>query len=285
MSLKSLFQLVTIVSISAFASKRYYKIEPFLLKAYEVVKNHKSKNRQLLYHIHVVYIIASTLFRNKKFEASQAYLKIMHKLMLSKRKKYYNQFRLKYHLLLALNQNYSGQQNQAIEILEPFVQKSHPDLSTLLEIYLSLIMCYFQQGEFKEATRLFRNFYHTDKWYIKKVGQEWTMKKNLIEILLHLELGNIDLFESRLLSFKRSYFDHLKKIGQQRAIIYLSLVEDYYKDPSQVTSEAFYEKVENSFDWLAAEYEDIFVMSFYAWLKSKMQSRDLYETTLDLVHS
>jgi pentatricopeptide repeat protein len=284
-SFKSLYQLITIVSLSAWASKRYYTIEPFLLSTYEILKHHKSKDRQVFYHIHVVFTIASTLFRNKKFEQSQQYLQIMHELMLLKRKKYYNLFRLKYNLLLGLNQNYSGNQEEAIKTLEPFVQKNHPDLTTQLEIYLSLIMCYFQKGEFKEAMRLFSKFYHTDKWYVQKGGQEWTMKKSLIEILLHLELGNVDFFESRLLSFKRSYYDYLKKIGQHRVITYLFLVEAYYKDPSQVTSEAFFDKVENSFDWLEAAYEDIFVMSFYAWLKSKMEQKPVYETTLNLVNS
>jgi len=284
-SFKSLYQLITIVSISAWASKQYYKIEAFLLSTYDVLKHHKSKDRQVFYHIHVVFTIATTLFRNKKFEESQQYLQIMHELMLSKRKKYYTLFQLKYNLLVGLNQNYSGNQEEAIEILEPFVQKNHPDLTTLLEIYLSLIMCYFQKGEFQKAMRLFSNFYHTDKWYIQKVGQEWTMKKSLIEILLHLELGNIDFFESRLLSFKRSYYDHLKKMGQHRVITYLALVEEYYKDPSQVTSNAFFQKVEDSFEWIEATYEDIFVMSFYAWLKSKMESSDLYQTTLTLVRS
>ena len=285
LSFKSLYQLITIASISAIATKDYYGIESFLLSTYELIKDHKSKDRQLQYHIHVLFAIANTLFRNKKFQQSLEYLELMHDLMLSKRKKYYNQFRLKYNLLKALNYNYSGNQQQAINILETFVQKTHPDLSTLLDIYLSLIMCYFQQGEFKKAMQLFAKFYHTDKWYIQKGGQEWTMKKGLIEILLQLELGNIDLFESRLLSFKRSYFEYLKKIGQERVIRYLSLVEDYYKNPQQVTSESFFNKVENSFDFIKSEYEDIFVMSFFAWLKSKMEQRPLYETTLELVNN
>ena len=284
LSFKSLYQLITIASISAFATKDYYETESFLLSTYELIKDHKSKDRQLLYHIYVVFAIANTLFRNKKFQQSQEYLALMHDLMLSKRKKHYNQFRLKYNLLKALNYNYSGSQEQAIEILETFVQKNHPDLSALLDMYLSLIMCYFQKGDFKKAMQLFAKFYHTDKWYIQKGGQEWTMKKSLIEILLQLELGNIDLFESRLLSFKRSYFDYLKKVGQERVIVYLSLVEEYYKDPKQVTTDTFFDKVENSFDFVASEYEDIFVMSFYAWLRSKMEQTSIYETTLALVH-
>ncbi|MFY0630842.1 MAG: hypothetical protein JXR05_10710 [Flavobacteriaceae bacterium] len=284
LSFKSLYQLVTIVSISAFVTKDYYKIEPFLLSTYNTLKNHKSKDKQSFYHIHVLYAIANALFRNKKFKDSIHYLGLMHEVMLSKRKKHYKNFQLKYNLLLGLNKNYLGKQNDAITTLEKFIQKSHPDLSGQLDIYLSLIMCYFQKGDFKKAMNIFSKFYHTDKWYIEKAGKEWILKKNLIEILLHLELGNLDLFESRLLSFKRTYYQYLKEIGQERAIQYLSLVEEYYKAPEHITSEAFKEKVENSFEWIAIDQEDIFVMSFYAWLKSKMESESLYETTLGLVN-
>ena len=284
-SFKSLYQLITIVSISAFATKDYYKIESFILSTYALLKEHKSKEKQSFYHIHVLFAIANTLFRNKKFNDSMYYLELMHEAMLSKRKKHYANFRLKYHLLFGLNQNYSGKQEEAIVIFENFVQKNHPDINSQLDIYLGLIMCYFQQGEYKKAMNIFSKFYHTDKWYIEKVGKEWTIKKNLIEILLHLELNSLDLFESRLLSFKRSYYQYLKNIGQERAIQYLSFVEEYYKAPENITTKAFKEKVTNSFEWIGVHQEDIFVMSFYAWLKNKMEGKSLYKTTLDLVRS
>jgi len=284
LSFKSLYQLITIASLSAFASKDYFKIEPFLLSKYTILKDHKSKEKQLYYHIYVLYHIANTLFRNKKFTESSQYLALMHEHMLLKKKKYYSSFNAKYHLLMGLNKNYTNSSFDAIEIFESFVSKKHPDLSSLLDIYLSLIMCYFQKNELKKAIRLFSKFYHTDKWYIEKAGKEWTIKKNLIEILLHLEIGNLELFESRLLSFKRSYYQHLADIGQQRAITYLSFIEEYYKDPSSVTSQEFRTKVESSFEWTASIQEDIFVMSFYAWLKSKMYKTSLYETTLRIVH-
>ena len=94
---------------------------------------------------------------------------------------------------------------------------------------------------------------------------------------------NIDLVESRLLSFKRNYYSYLKQINQQRVITYLSLVELYYKSPEIVTSSKFKNKVEHSFEWIEAQREDIFVMSFYAWLKSKMENKPLYFTTFSLV--
>lgn len=283
MSFKSLYQLMKIVSVSAFATNDYLKIEPFLINTYEVLKTHKNKEKQLFYHLQVLYIITYTLFRNKKFNQSVKFLEKMHDLMLIKQHKYYNTFKLKYHLLLALNFNFSNQQEKAITILEPFIIVKHPDIGSLLDIYLSLTMFYFQKVDFKKAKQIFTNFFHSDKWYIEKAGIEWVIKKNLIEILLHIELQNIDLVESRLLSFKRNYYSYLKDINQQRAITYLNLVEEYYKSPEKVTSLEFKNKVEGSFEWIGAQQADIFVMSFYAWLKSKMTKEAIYQTTINLV--
>lgn len=283
MTFKSLYQLMTIVSISAFVTKDYLKIEPFLINTYHKLKDHKNKQKQQFYHIQVLYLIANTLFRNKKFKSSLKYLDIMHTEMQLKRKKYYNTFKLKYQLLQILNLNYLGKANEAIKIAEKYLVKKHPDIEALLDIYLSLIMIYFQQGELSKAKSLFSKFYHTDKWYTEKAGKEWTIKKNLMEILLHLELHHIDLFESRFLSFKRQYYPYLKSINEKRVITYLNLVQVYYKNPETITSKAFYDRVENSFEWIKAQQEDIFVMSFYAWLKSKMEQKPIYITTLNLI--
>jgi tetratricopeptide (TPR) repeat protein len=283
MSFKSLYQLMTIVSISAFVTNDYLKIEPFLLETYSKIKTHKLKDKQLYYHIQIVYMIANTLFRNKKFESSLSYLELMNSLMEKQQKKHFKTFELKYHLLLALNLNYTNQQDEAIEHLETYKQSKHTDAETLLDLKLSLIMCYMQASKFKEAQHIFSKFYHTDKYYTEKAGKEWVIKKSLVEIILYIELGHIDLVESRLLSFKRLYNSYLKQIRQERVISYLKLVSYYYKHPESVTSEGFKQKVETSFTWIAPEQEDIFVMSFYAWLKSKMESKPLYETTLQLV--
>lgn len=283
MSFKSLYQLVTISSISAFVTKDYLKIEPFLINTYKSILKHKNKEKQSFYHIQILYAIANTLFRNKKFDESLSYLEIMHEHMQLKNQKHYKTFKLKYHLLWALNLNYSNKQELAISALTPFTHKKHDDMESLLDIHLSLIVFYFQRNEFKKAHHIFSKFYHTDKWYIEKAGQEWVIKKNLIEILLHIELYNIDLVESRLQSFKRHYFPYLKNINQERVITFLSFVEAYYKNPKTTTSKAFIEKVEKSFEWVGTYREDIFVMSFYSWLKSKMNNTNLFTTTLNLI--
>ena len=92
------------------------------------------------------------------------------------------------------------------------------------------------------------------------------------------------MVDSRLKSFKRSYFKHLQEIKQEKVITYLKLVEIYYKNPSIVTSEEFYNKVEQSFKWIDSKKEDIFMMSFFAWLKAKMTKQDIYLVTLKLIN-
>lgn len=283
LSFKSLYQLMTIVSLSAFVTSNYFKIEPFLIKTYQKLQEYKNKEKQLFYHIEVIYLVANTLFRNKKFKDSLHYLEIMYVHMLQKNKKYFSAFKLKYHLLLSLNLNYINKQNKAINLLETVLLKKHKDFETLLDIYLSLVMYYIQAQDLKKAHTLFKTFYHTDNYYETKTSKEWIIKKNLVDIILNIELENINIVESRLLSFKRHYFSYLKSIKQDRVINYLKCVEVYYKNPEIANTEVFYNKVEASFNWIEAKREDIFVMSYFAWLKSKMENKPLYVCTLELI--
>lgn len=283
LSFKSLYQLIAIVSISAFVSKDYLKIEPFLIKTYETLKAHKSKEKQLFYHIQILFLIANTLFRNKKFKNSILYLSEMEKYMSYKKNKFYNAFKLKHGLLTALNQNFSNEQKKAISHLESLRNIKHQDKESLLNINLSLVMFYIQAEDLKKAYTLFSKFYHTNNYYNEKASKEWVIKKDIIDILLNIELENIDLVESRLLSFKRTHFNFLKRINQKRVITYINFVEKYYKSPEKVNSTIFFKQVENAFEWVEAKREDIFVMSYYAWLKSKMDKKPLYDVTLSLV--
>ena len=283
LSFKSLYQLLTIASISAFVSKDYLQIESFMLEMYEVLKEHPNKDRERFFHIHVLYMIANTLFRTKQFGKSMQFLELMDNEICKNKKKYERIFRLKYELLYTLNLNYTNNQNKAIERLEMIVKKKHSDVIGALDLHLSLVVFYFQKGAIKASYSLLSKLYHTDNWYLEKVGKEWVIKKSLIEILLLVELDKFDLFENRITRFKRQYGSYIKEVGQERVLIFLKYVEQYYDNPKTITSENFLNTVENSFDWIGAKQEDIFVMSFYAWLKSKMIKKPIYDVTLDLI--
>ena len=121
-SFKSLYQLISIFGLSAFVTKNYFQIEGFLIQSYQHIKRFPEKDKQLYYHIQIVYHIANTLFRNKKFDASLTYLDTMHELMVSKSGKYKSNFTTSHQLLKALNLNYNGAPISAIRILKTLIK-------------------------------------------------------------------------------------------------------------------------------------------------------------------
>jgi hypothetical protein len=285
LSFKSLYQILAIANISALVTTSYFQIEAFVLKSYSILKNRKDTEKQLYYQIEIVYIIANTLFRNKKFKISLNYINEMEQLMLLKKNRYNKEFILKKTLLQSLNLNFTNQPEDAILLVEKIIDNKHDDLESLLDLHLSLLMFYFQMEDYIKTKSILSKFYHTDQWYIEKAGMDWVIKKNVAEILLHIELQDDNLLYSRLKSFKRRYTNYLKQIGQQRILIFLNFVEDYYKNPETLYTKKFKDKLETSFEWTAIYKEDIFVISFYAWLKNKIEKGHLYQTTLQLINT
>ncbi len=283
LSFKSLYQLLTIASISAFITKDYLQIESFMLETYELLKEHPNKEKERFYHIQVLYMISNTLFRTKQFQKSIQFLKLMEIEINQNKRKYHKLFTPKYYLLYALNLNYTNKQNEAIELLTPTLKQKNNNIETSLDVYLSLIVFNFQREDVQKAYKLLYKLYHTDTWYTEKVGKEWVIKKNLIELLLLVELDYFDLFENRLARFKRNFSTYLKEIQQERVLLFLKHVAFFYQNPKEFATAAYVNEIENSFEWIDAKREDIFVMSFYAWLKSKIIKKPVYTVTLDLI--
>ena len=105
------------------------------------------------------------------------------------------------------------------------------------------------------------------------------IKKNLIELILLVELDKYDVFESRLHSFQKKYYKKLQSTGNERVIIFIKLITGFYFNQN------FDQQQINILENSAFEKEDIFMICFYAWLKAKVESKDLYELTLELVNN
>ncbi len=285
LTFRSLCKILEITNKTAHIARDYHTILPFVEEAYTQIDSKKDLiDKHSFYHIQILYYVANSYFRNKNFKSSLEYLSAMRHQMEKHQQKYYKRFFPQYTLLQTLNLNYTGKAEHAVVILETFDDETYKDqLAYLLDLKLSLIVFYFQQLRFKDALRVLNNFYHSDRWYTEKAGIIWVIKKNLIEILLHIELDHIDLVESRVNSFRKKHGTYLKDHNETRIQEFLKLIVAYYRNPKIATTEAFKDKIQNSLKTSTLAQEDIFEMSFYAWIKSKANKTDLYETTLGLV--
>lgn len=285
LSFRSLFKIVEIFNKVANETRDFHSLLPFVEKINKQIELKESlSEKHLFYHIQILYYIANSYFRNKDFEMSQNYLACMEMEMLKQNNKYFQRFYPQYILLKVLNLNYSGNASLAIQILEQFEYiKFKEQLAYALDLKLTLVVFYFQQSKYKEALSLYKESHHSDKWYASKAGIIWVIKKSLIEIMLHVELDNVDLVESRVKSFRKKHSTYLKEHNEHRVLEFLSLTMNYYDHSGAIELGEFKKRIQKGLVRTSPKEEDLFVMSFYAWLKARVTGSDLYQTTLEIV--
>ncbi|MNQ56821.1 hypothetical protein D3C85_709560 [compost metagenome] len=285
LTFKSLYQILFIANEYASINNNYSLIEPFVVKSYRFIsKKADLTDKHLYYHIYILYFIANFYFRNGQFTTSLNYLNSMFTELKKQSDKYYQRFCLRYFLLFSFNENYLGDFQKAIEIAEKSLalnKKTDPNDGN--DIRLMLIVFYIQQNAGRNAVKEMAKLNHTDSWYEKKMGMDWTIKKCLVEILLHIQEENTELAISRIKSFKRRYKKYLLTVNEERVVHYLLFVEQYVMKPEIIKTEKFHKTIEGFIITSQNGPKDILIMSFLAWLLAKVRQKPIYETTLNLL--
>jgi len=219
--------------------------------------------------------------RRKNFAESASWLRDMMDLMLTD-SRYYAVFYLRHQLLAGLNLFFTGFAGDAIALLYESLgntkQKAKPEDIEDLRICLAMFLALCDdRGSLKQLTLLTR----TDAWYEKKMGMLWTIRKNLMEILIYAQFSNIELAMSRLTSFRRRYKKYLLKTSEERVLVFLRLVEKYLVNPDVVFEPAYRKSVLNLAG--GVENNDIFTLSFIAWLIARWEKKTAYKVVLGLI--
>jgi hypothetical protein len=110
------------------------------------------------------------------------------------------------------------------------------------------------------------------------MGMLWTIRKNLMEVLVQAQFGNIELAMSRLNSFRRRYKKYLLKTSEERVLLFLKLVEKHLLKPDVVFEPSYRKTVLNLA--ASAENNDIFTLSFIAWLIARWEKKTAYHVVL-----
>ena len=274
---KSLYQLMVITASTAKLQNDYYTVSEYIADIFNAMKaKGPVPQKYLYYYRNMLYLMAVTEFRNKRFLGSRKMLKDLKETSKQGQKKFSEVFIEKVAVLSALVELYTGNMNKVEKILAQIKRHS-------LNKDLVLLMCLFQQSRFSDAYGILKGLTRSDDWYSKKMGWTWVLKKNIIELLLLIELDKLELVMNRFENFKRKFAKKLQEEGEDRVVTFVSLVEKFYENPNLVKTKEFEQYVQRSFEFVGREQEDIFVMSFFAWLRSKMQNKDLYTVTLEIV--
>jgi hypothetical protein len=286
-NVRLIFNIISITRSVALNKKDFYAFEPYILRQYDVlVKRNLFDKYNHDIKTHLLYIIAHTLYRNKKFKASDKYCALLLQAMYEHNKMTLNAFYQRYVLLRSVILTYTNNAQQAITLLEEIVaqKRFHIDKPHLLNTYINLSINYFYLKQYDKSIRNFRNLNHTDLWYQKVMGREWLMKKVMLEIMNHYELGNSDIVVSKVQFIERTFADFLQIPAYQRVKTFLLFVKKLNNDPGLAHFKNAEDLLESSFEYLPKEVEDIQAMAFYGWIKSKIYKTDFYATVLEIVN-
>ncbi|PKH67988.1 hypothetical protein CXF59_05825 [Flavobacterium sp. ALD4] len=282
LSYQSLFKILQITNQVAYITRDYQAVLPFIEDACKKIEaTERTKDKYLYDHLQVLYYLANTYFRIKNFGLSAGYLDTMHSNMSLENKKYVSVFYPQYVLLKSLVLIYTFRNDEAVREITLFdFEKYKNKTGYTLDLKLTLVVALFFKNNYKEALKTLQGFYHSDYWYIEKMGYVWVIQKNLIEILLLIELDYMDLVESRLNSFKRKYTVHLQEHNEHVILVFFKLITSYYYKAEDVYSETFKNKVDDLLD-VKRKDTDVFTISFYAWIKAKTDKTEVYKTAID----
>ncbi len=283
LNFKSLNQLCTLSDIYGAQTKRYPELDLFFEKHISTVQgSEKDTEKVLPYHLELLYGMANIYFRKRQFDRSRIYLDDMKNQLMRYDKKLLPLWQTRYTTLEALNLNFTGQYSKAINLLNSNLDQPSVTDSEKALLKLTLCMMLFQQNQINEVKNHLLELRKTDNWYLKNMGNEWLFNYKAMEILLHFELENDLLVESKINSFKRKYGKQLKNEKDNPIWPFTSLIQSIIFNPQHINSKEFQEKAEVLIP-KRGKSEDFFNVCFFAWLKAKMTQRPLYETTLKML--
>lgn len=276
------YQLAKLYRTQLMKQKNFSGLKSELEKHFKSVQNlEEDKRKGNYYYVSLLYMMAHIAYRNKYFDQSLVRTKELGKEIKSLPATRKKEFTIKYYLLLGANQLYMGKISDSISTLETAKNHSAFKTNEKAEINrkVNLSVALALNGNYRDAKLLLLQIERSNLWLTRQFGEEWLLKKSIIEALLYYELGDVSLLDSKLRFIKNKFKNLLKRPIYQRALVFVKFIEKLDAlNPTKLE-----EMVEEAFDWQPIEQEDLQAITFYAWLKSKWVGQKPYDVLMELL--
>jgi len=283
---KILYNILSIGRSTILAKKDFYSFEPYLIEHYQKAKAQFgfTKNTHF-YKLSLLYMISHVLYRNRKFDQSAKYLKELDKDLYAHNNSHTLLFYSKFVLLSAAVKCYQGLVSESINLLSEAASVKAEMFSDedLIKLQLNLSIYHFMNQDYSTALKIGMSLAHTDKWLEKNIGKEWIFKKQIMEVIIQVDLQNEEIALNKIRSIERASAKMFSHPLYSRAKSFLELIRRMISDPAKFRSEQTQLQIEKFLTVVPEEKEDLQAMTFYAWLKAKFLQRDYYKVLLETV--
>ncbi len=282
-----MYKIVSMARSAVISAKDYSRFEPFIVRIYSRLKKASVFTRNdAEFQLGFLYMMAHVYYRNKKFDQAEEQINAMEKVLTPKAFRNSDLFS-KFISLKAAIACFSSRNEDSVQLLKTTLADKSLRIAAAerLNMELNLAVYYFQGEEYKKANKTIIEIGHTDHWLEDKMGLEWRFKKNMIEVIVQIELEHEDIALSKIASIEKHFAQFFKQPAYARAKFFLSFIKKMVNDPQIITTTAFAEQVKSAQLALPEEQEDLQAITFFAWLKSKMMKRNYYLTLLEVIRT
>ncbi len=277
-----LMQIIRMLRAKFLLDKKYKQFAFVAQKYYEQMFS--LFNREQLPNLllgELEFIMSHAYFRIRKFSKSKYHLSFLNDIM-EKDHVLLNAYGAKYISIKSSIDVLEGQLAKAVLEHEKFIEEHLNKLSIKdkLTLNLNLVAYYCCEGAYKKAGRLLIGFQKSDSYYLNLIGMESMVRKELIRVIVQVELGNIDLALNILQKIQKQYATMFEREEYQMVPSYVKTIIQYIDNPNQ-NSKIVLKTMEEATDYKDSRlFDDPKLLSFYSWLKSKILGKNLYETLL-----
>jgi hypothetical protein len=286
---KRLYAILTIIRNATLVNKDFKNFVSYGDKKYKQVKNadvfHESNHE---FKLKILYMLAHAFYRNGYFDQSLEYLEDLYQSMYEYSTAEKSAYHSKYIMILAQILNYTGEVDEAIEMVEFFLEENQTKIpfSDLCDLKLNLSTYYFNKQDFKAANRnIYQSFPHSNQWYSKKKGMDWVLRKMLIELFIQFEMGNDDIALNTIRSLKRSYKKLFAEKAFLKARLYIDFIEKMVNNPLLLKDMKFINEGKKALEVIPQSEFGLTTLAFYAWYKSKLSSSDYYAELVETIEN
>lgn len=151
-------------------------------------------------------------------------------------------------------------------------------------IHANYTAIYYIQENYSKAIQSIVQLQSFEKNHSKVMlaGIQAICRKQIIECLLHHEIGDREFILHRIRSIERKYHDFFQKPFFNREKTFITLLKQINKNPDIFYDETFRKQADAFIALKEIDVADSEFISFNAWLKSKMDKRPYYDVFLEM---
>lgn len=261
-------------------------LEQYLINSLKGFKKRKIFSKTF-HHDKIVIItwIINSLIKNKKFNKALYFTNILHKELLAYNKLYYEKYIWTYYQSLMAGYFFSGQLQKAIDTMETVKEnpKYQGNIFYDLGIYLNLASLYYCRSDVSNAIKNLSKV--LTKKLFNSLSVDIKFNISVLEIILHYEKGDVEFTYEKLINLSRSFRSILRKEDYAVESKFINIFKQLLVKVDSFKDNAILSKMKKYVAMLPEiEPGSNEVISYHAWLVSKIYKENYYSTILKMAN-